>query len=133
MNKHIKTTIVSVLIFLMYRMYSTDFFVQAFEMEEFSFISAFKILITYSLINSISFILLFMYVHSYVDRLSDRLWEKIAALLFGLCFMGGNSVNTLGAFAEKFYSKRMLIFYALYLFGVYYAFRFILYHLLIYT
>ncbi len=129
MKKYIKTTIISVFIFLMYRMYSTDFFVQAFDMADFSFISALKILITYSLINNIAFIVLFMYVHNFQDKISDRLWEKIAALVFGLCFMGGNSVTTVGAFAEKFYSKRMLIFYTLYLLGIYFAFRLVLYHL----
>ena len=129
MKKSIKTALVSILIFLMFRMYGTDFFVQVFDMEDFSFVSALKILMPYSLINCLSFIVLFIYVDKYISYLNNKKLDKIAAIFFGLCFMAGNCASTVGAFAETFYSKRMLVFYAIYMLGLFWAFRFVLFHL----
>lgn len=128
MKENIKTVIISILVFLMYRMYITDFFTQVFEMDEFSTVSALKILLPYSLINSILFIIFLIYIHEFLDKLSDKVLEKAAALFFGICFLAGNSAAG-GAFVETFYSKRMIVIYLLYLSGIYFTFRFVLYHL----
>ena len=125
----VKVLLISIFIFLMYRSYITEFFAQAFAMEEFSFVNVIKILIPYSLIDSLAFALVIMYVNRFADKLSKNLWEKIASILFALCFMSGDSMATVGAFAEKFYSKRMLVFYLIYFIGCYLTFRFVLYHL----
>ncbi len=129
MKRWLKVLLVSISVFLMYRMYSTEFFAQAFAMEEFSFISAMKILVPYSLIDSLAFIVLIMYVNRFLSSLNTAIWEKVACALFSLCFMGGDAIVTVGAFAETFYSKRMLVFYLLYYIGCYMTFRFVLYHL----
>ncbi len=129
MKRWLKVILVSVFVFMMYRMYSTEFLAQVFAMEEFSFAEAVKILVPYSFINSLAFIMLVMYVNRFLININTALWEKMACAIFALCFMGGDSIVTVEAFAETFYSKRMIVFYLIYYIGCYMAFRFVLYHL----
>lgn len=129
MKKYVKVLLISIFVFFMFRAYSTNFFIEVFAMDVFSFATAMKIIFPYSMVNSCMFALIVMYVSKFIDKLSDNNCEKIVCLFFSLLFTGGNAIVTVGAFVETFYSKRMLLFYVAYCIGCYFVFRFVIYHL----
>ena len=120
---------VAFLVFVSYRMYISNFFYEIFNMEEFIPAEAIKLLFPYSAINTIIFFLIVWYVNKETWNLFASKLEKGLSFLFSFLFLAGFNITTTEAFTENMHSARMLIFYAVFLAGTYYIFRFLLMHL----
>ena len=113
-------------IFISYRMYLTDFYTNLYAMTEFSLMEVIRMIFPYSMVNSIAFAALLFFVMRNADDLSDYTFgERCLCGIFSFFFLAGCVCASTGAFAEKMYSMRMVLFYLIFLVGTYYAFRFL--------
>ena len=126
--KFIYILIITLLIFVTYRIYVTDFFVMLLGMKNFEIPEVIKLLFPYSMVNTLVFFLAVWYVNKEAYNLPVNKWEKGLSVLFSLLFLAGFNITTTGAFAENMYSNRMLLFYVVFFAGMYYIFRFALMH-----
>ncbi len=128
--KMVKKIFVMLLIYSSLSMYLNDFFKKIFDMEEFVWTEAIKLIFPYSFIATIVFFMIGLYVNRSIDELSSEMWQKTFALIFSFVFLAGLNISTVGKFAENMHSMRMILFYLVFLMGMYYISRFILMHIM---
>ncbi|SFP35936.1 hypothetical protein SAMN04487928_10190 [Butyrivibrio proteoclasticus] len=128
--KMVKKIFVMLLIYSSLSMYLNDFFKKIFDMEEFVWTEAIKLIFPYSFIATIVFFMIGLYVNRSIDELSNEMWQKTFALIFSFVFLAGLNISTVGKFAENMHSMRMILFDLVFLMGMYYISRFILMHIM---
>jgi len=128
--KMVKKIFVMLLIYSSLSMYLNDFFKKIFDMEEFVWTEAIKLIFPYSFIATIVFFMIGLYVNRSIDELSSEMWQKTFALIFSFVFLAGLNISTVGKFAENMHSMRMILFDLVFLMGMYYISRFILMHIM---
>ena len=129
-HKFAKMIFVTLFIYSSLSMYFSDFFKKVFDMEEFVWAEVIKLIFPYSIITTIAFFMIVLWVNSSIDGLSNEMWQKLFAFIFSFIFLAGFNITAVGKFAENMHSMRMVLFDIVFLIGMYYVTRFTMMHVI---